>query len=84
MTKKFKDKGYDPEAFTFYNYAAIQIWAQAVEKAKSTDMAAVSATLKSGKFPSVLGTVSFDKKGDISNPGFVMYYFNKGKRYYLE
>jgi len=46
--------------------------------------AEVSKVLKSRKFDTVLGEISFDEKGDISNPGFVIYIYNKGKKYYFE
>ncbi len=84
ITKRYKNEGYKPEAFTFYTYGAVQVWAQAVKKAGTMNAEAVSTALRSRKFKTVLGEISFDQKGDISNPGFVMYYFNKGKRYYLD
>jgi len=84
IVKKFKTGGYDAQAFTFYSYAAIQVWAQAVQKANTLKAAEVARALRAGKFSTVLGDIGFDEKGDITNPGFVMYFFNKGKRYYLE
>jgi branched-chain amino acid transport system substrate-binding protein len=84
IVKKYKKQGIRPEAFTFYSYGAVQVWAMAVKKAGSLDADKVSKVLKSEKFDTVLGEISFDKKGDISNPGFVIYFFNKGKKYYLE
>ena len=60
------------------------MWALAVRKAGSFEAAKVARALRSNKFDTVLGDTAFDAKGDISNPGFVMYYFNKGKRYYLD
>ncbi len=84
IVKKYKAEGYKPEAYTFYSYAAVQTWAQAVRKAGSLKAADVAKVLRSENFDTVLGNISFDEKGDITNPGFVMYFFNKGKRYYLE
>ena len=34
--------------------------------------------IKKGKFNTVLGTLSFDKKGDVSLPGYVWYEWSKG------
>ena len=34
IVKKFKAKNIDPEGYTLYTYAAIQVWAQAAAKAK--------------------------------------------------
>ena len=84
IVKKYKAKGIKPEAFTFYSYAAIQVWALAVREAGTVKATEVSKVLKSKKFDTVLGEISFDEKGDISNPGFVIYIYNKGKQYYFE
>jgi branched-chain amino acid transport system substrate-binding protein len=37
IVEKFKAKGIDPEGYTLYTYAAMQIWSQAAAKAKTTD-----------------------------------------------
>ena len=37
VVKRFKDKGIDPEGYTLYTYAAMQIWAAAANRAKTTD-----------------------------------------------
>ncbi len=84
LTKMFKNKGFNPEAFTFYSYAAVQVWAQAVEKAKSVKVSGVTTALRSNTFDTVLGEVTFDDKGDISQPGFVMYNFIDGEPDYIQ
>jgi branched-chain amino acid transport system substrate-binding protein len=66
IVKKFKDKGIDPEGYTLYTYAAFQIWSQAVAKAGTTDPKKVAETIRAGKWDTVLGTISYDKKGDIT------------------
>lgn len=74
IVKKFKEKGIDPEGYTLYTYASLQIWAQAVAKANSTDPKKVSETIKSGaKWNTVLGDLSFDAKGDITVIDYVVY-----------
>ena len=78
IVKKFRDGGYDPEGYTLYTYGAIQAWAQAVEKAGSTDLDKVIATLRSNKFNTVLGSIGFDMKGDVTAPGYVWYVWDKG------
>jgi branched-chain amino acid transport system substrate-binding protein len=76
---KFKAKNYDPEAYTLYSYASVQILAQAAEGAKSTDPKKMAEFMKSGKtFTTVIGDISFDKKGDITRPDYVMYVWKKG------
>lgn len=79
IVKKFRDGGYEPEGYTLYTYGAIQAWAQAVEKAGSTDLEKVIASLRSNKFNTVLGSIGFDMKGDVTAPGYVWYIWDKGQ-----
>jgi branched-chain amino acid transport system substrate-binding protein len=81
VVKKFKDKGIDPEGYTLYTYAAFQIWAQAVEKAKTFDPKKVAETIRAGKWNTVLGTISYDKKGDITTLDYVWYIWKKDGSY---
>src|ERR1700712_17897 len=46
---KFKAKGIDPEAYTLYSYASVQILAQAATEAKSTDPKKIAEYMHSGK-----------------------------------
>ena len=82
VVKEFTDKKIDPEGYVLYTYAAIQIWAEAAKKANSTDPKKVAAMMKSGgPWASVLGPVSFDKKGDVTSGGYVMYIWDKNGNY---
>ena len=84
VVKKFEAAGINPEGYVLYTYAAIQVWKQAAEAAKSTDPAKVLPALQSGKFKTVLGELSFDKKGDVSLPGYVVYEWKGGKYDYYK
>jgi branched-chain amino acid transport system substrate-binding protein len=46
-------------------YASVQVWAQAVQQAHGFDTAKVAAALHSGRFPTIIGQVRFNAKGDI-------------------
>ena len=81
IVAKFKAKNIDPEGYTLYTYAAFQAWAEAAKKAGSTDPKKVAATLKSGKWNTVLGPLSFDKKGDVVGVDYVWYVWNKDGSY---
>ncbi len=70
---KFKAKGIDPEGYTLYTYAAIQVWADAVKKAGTTDAKKIAETIRAGAWDTVLGKLSFDKKGDITVVDYVFY-----------
>ena len=79
VVEKFRAAGTEPEGYTLYTYAAIQAWAQAVETAKSTEHDAVVKALDDGTFQTVLGTLEFDDKGDVSLPGYVFYEWKNGE-----
>ena len=81
VVKKFKDKGIDPEGYTLYTYAAMQIWSQAVKKAGTTDAKKVAEVIRAGKWDTVLGPISYDKKGDITTVDYVFYKWNKDGKY---
>jgi len=68
-----KKRGFEPQAYTLYSYAAMQIIKQAAEEAKSLDPKKVADVIRSGRpFDTVLGTLSFDKKGDVSDQGYLV------------
>ncbi len=75
----FKAKGFDPQGYTLYSYAAAQIIKQAAEKANSLDPKKVAAAMHSGTpFHTVLGDIAFDKKGDRTTVDYVWYVWKKG------
>lgn len=78
VVKEFADKKIDPEGYVLYAYAAIEIWAKAAEKAKTTDPKKVAETLKAGKWDTVLGPISYDKKGDVTISDYVFYIWHNG------
>jgi branched-chain amino acid transport system substrate-binding protein len=73
IVDKFATKNVDPEGYTLYTYAAMQVWSQAVAKAKTTDPKKVMETIKAGSWDTVLGKMEFDAKGDIKQIDFVVY-----------
>jgi branched-chain amino acid transport system substrate-binding protein len=63
----------------FTAYAAVQVWAQAVEKAGTIETQAVAEALRSHEFDTVLGRIGFDAKGDVTGyDTFVWYRWNDG------
>lgn len=79
VVDKLEAAGKTTEGYVLYTYAAIQTWAQAAKDAGSTDFQPVVDALDKGKFSTVLGDLSFDKKGDVTLPGYVMYQWHDGK-----
>jgi branched-chain amino acid transport system substrate-binding protein len=76
---EFKAKGFDPQGYTLYSYAAMQILKAAAEATKSLDAKKMAAYMHQGKpFHTVLGDISYDAKGDRTNVDYVWYVWEKG------
>jgi branched-chain amino acid transport system substrate-binding protein len=68
------DEGFEPSGYTLYAYAAVQVWAQAVEMAGTFDTGPVKQVLRENEFDTVLGTLGFDSKGDVTGlKSFIWY-----------
>jgi branched-chain amino acid transport system substrate-binding protein len=63
----FRARGLSPHAGGLSSYAAVQVWAQAVERAGTVELRAVAKMLRRGRFDTVLGPVAFDSKGDLED-----------------
>jgi len=73
IVEAFKAKNIDPEGYTLYTYAAVQVWSQAAKKVGTTDPMKVMAAIKAGSWDTVIGTLEFDAKGDIKQLDYVVY-----------
>ena len=73
-----KAYGADPGAFFLNGYAAAQAILAAIQKAGSTDYAAVGKALQTEFVETPLGKIKFDKRGDAIGVGFSMYQVRKG------
>jgi branched-chain amino acid transport system substrate-binding protein len=68
-----KKRGFEPQAYTLYSYAAVQIIKQAAESANSTEPKKIADVMHSGKvFDTVAGGIAFDKKGDVGGDGYLL------------
>lgn len=71
--------GLDAKGYTLYAYAALDLYAQAAERAKSLDPAAIAKALREGAYDTVLGKVSFDAKGDNKEAHYALYVWQQGE-----
>jgi branched-chain amino acid transport system substrate-binding protein len=79
LVEKFRAAGFEPEAYTLYAYAALQVIAEGAKAAGNTDPQAVAEAIKAkGPFKTAIGELGFDEKGDITRPDYVMYTWKKG------
>src|SRR5215475_4560750 len=81
VVKRFRERNIDPEGYTLYAYAALQIWSQGAAKAGEVKASKVAATLKTGTWDTVLGPISYTPKGDVTKIDFVVYRWNKDGTY---
>ncbi|WP_170766386.1 branched-chain amino acid ABC transporter substrate-binding protein [Ruegeria lacuscaerulensis] len=79
LVEEFRNGGIEPDGYTLYAYAAVEVWAQAVEKAGTLKLDVVIASLRENEFDTVLGTLRFDENGDITDPGFSWYTWKGGE-----
>jgi branched-chain amino acid transport system substrate-binding protein len=85
---RFRARNVYPQVYTLYSYAAVEIIKQAAEAAKLLDPKRMAELMKSGmKFRTVIGEISYDSKGDITQLDYVVYVWKKdasGKLTYTE
>jgi branched-chain amino acid transport system substrate-binding protein len=73
------DANADPDNFAFYFYAAVQAVAAAIEKSGSDAARPLAQTLRGGSVATIVGDLSFDKKGDLTAPEYVFFEWRDGK-----
>jgi branched-chain amino acid transport system substrate-binding protein len=81
VVERFRASGFEPQGYTLYSYAAVQVWAQAVEKAGSLELHKMIASLRQHQFDSVLGPIAFDEKGDLTVQNAVLYVWHADGTY---
>jgi branched-chain amino acid transport system substrate-binding protein len=84
VIQRFRASGFEPEGKTLDAYGAIQVWAQAAEKAGSLDLQAMIASLRQHQFDTVLGPIDFDEKGDLAVQNPVWWVWRDGTYVPLE
>jgi branched-chain amino acid transport system substrate-binding protein len=78
--KHFAAKNIDPEGYTLYGYAAVQVVAAGIKAAGTADPEAVAEKLHSGmSIDTVIGPLSYNAKGDITRLDFVFYEQKNGR-----
>jgi branched-chain amino acid transport system substrate-binding protein len=80
VVERFRAAGFEPEGYTLYAFAAVQVWAQAAKEAGSLGLPAMISSLRQHQFDTVLGPIAFDEKGDlkVQNP---VWYVWRGATY---
>jgi branched-chain amino acid transport system substrate-binding protein len=81
VVAKFRAVNFEPLGGTLNGYATIQAWAQAVKEAGTLELEPVAQTLRSKQFATVLGTIGFDAKGDVTGYDTFAWYIWKDGEY---
>lgn len=78
VVQEFKARNIDPEAFTLYAYAAVQVLAEAAQAAGKFEPVSLAKALHSGRsFKTVLGTLKYDAKGDVTTPDYTIFVWKR-------
>lgn len=73
--------GYEVQIYAPYVYDAVNVMADAMVRAGSTNPSKYLAELaKTSNYKGVTGTIAFDAKGDIKNGALTMFTYQGGKR----
>lgn len=76
--EKFRAAGFEPEAYTLYSYAALQVIAAGAKAAGSVDPQAVAEALHKGEtIETVIGGLAYNEKGDRKDADYTMYVWKK-------
>ena len=88
IVAEFRAKNFEPEAYTLYSYAAMQVMKESAEHLKSLDPKKIAEYMHSGvNFSTAIGNIAFDKKGDRTSIDYVWYVWKKapdGKITYVQ
>lgn len=81
VVETFRKAGYEPEGYTLYSYATLEIIAKALQEVKKQDGVALSKWLKSHQVATIMGPKEWDQKGDLKTSDYVIYQWNKDGTY---
>jgi len=71
--------GYEPEGYTLYGYAAVQVIAEGIKRAGAADPVKAAVALRQAPLQTVIGTIGFNAKGDVTGANYVIYRWHDGK-----
>lgn len=79
VIEAFRAKGYNPEAYTLYTYAAFEVYRAAAAATGSTDSRKIAAWLRAGNpVQTVVGEIRMENKGDVIDSSYSWYTFKDG------
>jgi branched-chain amino acid transport system substrate-binding protein len=79
VVRRFAAQNYDPEGYTLLSYAAVQVFAEAARRANGTALNGLVTNMHGRSFDTVIGRLTYDTKGDLTQPNYVFYIWKDGK-----
>jgi branched-chain amino acid transport system substrate-binding protein len=76
---RLEQRGEASGPYALRSYSAVQLWAAAAEDAGSAEPAAVAIRLTSGTWHTILGTVSFNPRGEGTLPLYSVHEWRQGR-----
>ncbi|MBF0627870.1 MAG: branched-chain amino acid ABC transporter substrate-binding protein [Magnetococcales bacterium] len=81
LVETFRKAGYEPEGYTLYSYATVQAIAAAMRATHSKEGNKLAAWLKANPVETVMGSKSWNDKGDLKISDYVMYRWTTEGKY---
>ncbi|MBF0585169.1 MAG: branched-chain amino acid ABC transporter substrate-binding protein [Magnetococcales bacterium] len=81
LVETFRKNGYEPEGYTLYSYATLQAMVAAIQATQSLEGEKLAQWLRSHSVETVMGTKSWDAKGDLKVSDYVMYQWDDQGKY---
>jgi branched-chain amino acid transport system substrate-binding protein len=79
VVKEFRAENYEPEGYTLSTYAAIQAFAAAANGTGGTDGEKMADWLRANHVQTVIGDLSWDAKGDLTQVKYAWFIWHDGK-----
>ncbi|HUY68608.1 MAG TPA: branched-chain amino acid ABC transporter substrate-binding protein [Alphaproteobacteria bacterium] len=73
-----RKSGFEPEGYTLYTYAAVQVVVDGIKRAGAPDPMKAAAAIRAKPISTVIGTLKYDAKGDVDGFKYVMYRWHDG------
>jgi len=82
VVQRFRQQGYEPEGYTLYAYATMQVLAEALKNNTKTSGEVLANWLKKHTVSTVMGDKSWNQKGDLKKSDYVIYAWDKQGEYH--
>lgn len=69
----------NPGTYSVAGYSAMTVLAEGARRAKTLEAAAISSALRKGEWPSLVGTISYDEKGDLKQQRVYIFQVRNGE-----